>query len=941
MIRRSKRERVAALKAPSRATSYGRGIGPIRPASCRVALAAFALLVASTEALPAPVRVFAIGHKQRLEDVESVTRFREKMFALVDAGRRGDGSLVQAGTDDVASHLQPRDPAAPELAVAHFPEDTGLIAGLIGSRGAAARATTSSTAAFATLLGTYADPIAYYEQKFPGLTPNPIRALVVALTDLLYRSVYETFRDIATTYGIYVSVSLNAAPARQILASSDPDLVARLRDPDEPGRAYAYEATSDLPHNVVLLFDPTGAILVPDGEGGLVRAPEETGGELRASAEKAYLIPIEQTLGLSLASGRVRDLDVLDTPVGAIGVVISKDAWMPDVNDRFDAKGANLTLQSEAFSEWAYAADPWQPDVFKESGFAHIQKHAGLTFNVAPSMTGNLFDVTFDGQTAIIGKRRSKADPGPRTSQNAWIGQLADRGFIAVAPWIVPDPPLPPVLDERLADRRRMLAASGVSLLPGSGAPCPGTLAAGACENGYRESIVWADLEIPAPGERASAAVPIDRRRQVTSFGANFAVSSSSKGRQRHPRTAADTRSVAVVWDDTRDSAFPQVYLAISRDGGRSFGAPVKVSDRPATTGSELFPAVAIAGDQVFVVWQSFDRKLDDDAQSIQIARFTRNGVKQGGDVRVDGGAALPAAGRWQPQVAILDDREPFVVWIDERDSGPDRVALEHVYAARGRDRGTRFSAAVRVDDGQPVPLAESLDNRWSPTVAVDGGNIHVAWTDFRDYNWDIRATRSTDDGQSFAPSVKVNDFADFERLCDAPRFAVDRRGTVRVAWTDLRAREPDTNIFYAESLDSGAGYGPNRQLDGSRRGFVAEREVPSDQNAVALATDGSATFAAWQDDRAGNEDIVFARLRTGVDENGVGTEERVDDTGRGPSNQYRPDLAIVGSGASKRCVVVWEDDREGDPRIYGASRACDRSGASPRPLLRRFADRD
>jgi predicted amidohydrolase len=79
------------------------------------------------------------------------------------------------------------------------------------------------------------------------------------------------------------------------------------------------------------------------------------------------LSPIEQPPpgnegGLALATGAVRDLEVLDTPVGRIAIVISKDAWMVDVNDRFAAKGANVILQPEAFSAWAYAAAPWEPD---------------------------------------------------------------------------------------------------------------------------------------------------------------------------------------------------------------------------------------------------------------------------------------------------------------------------------------------------------------------------------------------------------------------------------------------------------------------------------------------------------------------------------------------------------------------------------------------------
>ena len=52
---------------------------------------------------------------------------------------RTEPASVQAGVDDVASHLQPADPVRAAIVLVVFPEDVGLIAALIGSRGAAAR----------------------------------------------------------------------------------------------------------------------------------------------------------------------------------------------------------------------------------------------------------------------------------------------------------------------------------------------------------------------------------------------------------------------------------------------------------------------------------------------------------------------------------------------------------------------------------------------------------------------------------------------------------------------------------------------------------------------------------------------------------------------------------------------------------------------------------
>src|SRR5262245_28847895 len=392
---------------------------------------AFAVVVWGAAAAAEPVRIFAVGHRGRLDDARSYQAFRDKMAALMDATHPARTALVQPGVGDVAGHLAPADPAAPARVLVVFPEDTGLAAALIGSRGTLARSQSTAAGAIASLLGTYGPQFAHYAGKYPD---NPlVRNLVLAITDTLYRSFYETFRDLAMRHGVYLAASANLPPARRVEQASEPELVALLRDPDEPDRTYAYEATSPYPYNTTLVFAPDGAVLVPDGAGGTRRSPSETDGVVLGSTNKAYLTPIEQPPpgndgGLALATGAVRDLEVLDTPVGRLGIVISKDAWMVDVNDRLVAKGANVILQPEAFSEWGFAATPWQPDVFKEGGFANLQKSPQLVANVNASMTGNFFDVTFDGQSAVIGRKRKGQLPRP-SSPSAWIGQNPDSGF--------------------------------------------------------------------------------------------------------------------------------------------------------------------------------------------------------------------------------------------------------------------------------------------------------------------------------------------------------------------------------------------------------------------------------------------------------------------------------------------------------------------------------
>ena len=144
-----------------------------------------------------------------------------------------------------------------------------------------------------------------------------------------------------------------------------------------------------------------------------------------------------------------------------------------------------------------------------------------------------------------------------------------------------------------------------------------------------------------------------------------------------------------------------------------------------------------------------------------------------------------------------------------------------------------------------------------------------------------------------------------------------DGLGRVHAAWTDLRAREPDTNIFYARSDNGGR---PSRRTASSttrRRGFDPDRDTPTNQWHPSISWAGNTLFAAWQDNRLGNNDVFFTTSPDGGAT--FAPSERVDDTGAGHSEQSRPHMAW----AEGRCHVVWEDNRSGNADVAAAHRPC------------------
>jgi hypothetical protein len=282
--------------------------------------------------------------------------------------------------------------------------------------------------------------------------------------------------------------------------------------------------------------------------------------------------------------------------------------------------------------------------------------------------------------------------------------------------------------------------------------------------------------------------------------------------------------------------------------------------------------------------------------------------------------------GKWTPQVVVDRTGDPTVVWVDERDPGPEGLQFEHVYLAHSDDRGLSFRPSVRVDDvgvrrgAVTDPLAVTLDNRWRPTVAIRNRRLFIAWADFRNYNWDIYLSRPSVTQKRPAKNVRVDDFQGLERLNTEPTIVVDpKSGLVSVAWTDIRAREPDSNIFFTQATKRSATvFQPTRQLDDSRLGFDIDADTPTTQSHPDMKGAGSTLCVAWQDDRNGTNDVYFKRsLDGGTTFSG---DERVDDTAAGPSGQTAPAVAIDQTGGT-RCYVVWEDTRLGNSDVYVASR--------------------
>ncbi|MGH7899511.1 MAG: hypothetical protein ACREQQ_16265, partial [Candidatus Binatia bacterium] len=377
-----------------------------KPALAALAAALSAFAPATSADASREIRLFAIGYKQLVGDAASYASYRGRLLALADRA-------------DPHPELD-RDPR-PKVFV--FPEDSALFALFIGARGAPFRALepllargggNGSAAAIAGLFAVHQAPATFYRVKFPSANSSEARLGLLASTDTLYRSFYETFREIAKTHRAWVVTAANIAPAR---VTTDPVAVALLADPealtaaciDEHGASVpapcAYEAASVNVYNQAFVFDPSGTP---------VRSPFASEGPLDGAVKKTYLVPIEQgpieqgKIGLDLAYGGLRQVRPVEVADVRMGILISKPAWMLDELGRLEAYDTEITLQPEAFSGWGAPVEDWQPDVLKQSSWSQVQKYSPFRFGALAELTGNFFDLVFDAQNHVVAKATEK-----------------------------------------------------------------------------------------------------------------------------------------------------------------------------------------------------------------------------------------------------------------------------------------------------------------------------------------------------------------------------------------------------------------------------------------------------------------------------------------------------------------------------------------------------
>ncbi len=183
-------------------------------------------------------------------------------------------------------------------------------------------------------------------------------------------------------------------------------------------------------------------------------------------------------------------------------------------------------------------------------------------------------------------------------------------------------------------------------------------------------------------------------------------------------------------------------------------------------------------------------------------------------------------------------------------------------------------------------------ESQMYPSLAVEGGKVHVVWQDTGDGDTDIYF--SMFDGSAWGPKQEISTDT-LDEAQSRPQIAVEG-SEVHVVWMD--EGDGDSDIYYRHF--NGSSWEP--ELEISTDSGTEDDGVPS------IAAANGTLHVVWMDEGDGDSDIYYRHF------NGSSWEPELEiSTDSGTEEQTFPAVA----SEDDKAYVVWVDAEDGDPDVY------------------------
>ena len=272
------------------------------------------------------------------------------------------------------------------------------------------------------------------------------------------------------------------------------------------------------------------------------------------------------------------------------------------------------------------------------------------------------------------------------------------------------------------------------------------------------------------------------------------------------------------------------------------------------------------------------------------------------------GDAEKPGPGQVENPDLHCNELGVFVVWEDDRDG---ELENHQIYFNRSTDNGENFlpeDVLLEFDDeGDTMSL--------EPRITGSGPDLMVGWYDSANGAYDIFVTTSTDLGDTWRDSTRVDSDVPAGNAYSArPKVAMSRNSdSLWVVWEDSRDGKAD--IYFSGSTNGGVTFSDDVRLDEGTDVTGVDEDGENDSFEPQLCTDGvSNLYVVWHDSRNNiNQRDIFFNYSLDSGQNWLRDARQLDSDGVGAANSLYPVCEVQGPVAH----VAWQDNRNMSYDIY------------------------
>ncbi len=229
------------------------------------------------------------------------------------------------------------------------------------------------------------------------------------------------------------------------------------------------------------------------------------------------------------------------------------------------------------------------------------------------------------------------------------------------------------------------------------------------------------------------------------------------------------------------------LYAACSADGGKTFSKPLRVNDPPGSLREALHDSACAPSGDLHVAW--LDHRTPDSPPSIYYSKVTGQAKKAGKNAQVAPNASELAA----PALALDGRGRPFIAFFDGPRKGEAKRNRRPLLATASGAAGPFKTVSLSREDPQ---LAVCPKEAPALAVSPDAKALAAAWVDLRQGPEDRNVYWTIGEPGKLSAESAVHE--DRRYYQGRPTLAVDASGAAWCCWED--GREGIQRIFFASS---------------------------------------------------------------------------------------------------------------------------------------------